>query len=257
MQELISICQKAILNLGFFPFYSILLLGLFILAFQIFKTQIFIENLLKKKEKIPLRLKSLAKALELKDKIDVVYSSKPISFCYGFLNPRICLSTALIRTVSKNELKAVLLHESYHLKNFDPLKIILSSTISSMLFFLPIFKDLHQHFLLTKEISADQLSIRSGEKMSLMSVLSKFLTYPSPNLNFVAALASETLETRIIYLREEKRIKFRVSKINLLLSITSIFLLFLAFNTPISAISEGGSCYAPKNFSENILYTPK
>ena len=258
MQELVYLCQKTLLNLGFFPFYFVLALGAFILTFQIFKTQLFIKSTLKKLTKMPSKLRILAKILRLENKIDVISSSKPLSFCYGLFSPRICLSTNLIDNLSTNELKAVLLHESYHLKNFDPLKIILSSTFSSMLFFLPVLKDFHRHFLLSKEISADQLSIRNSNKSSLISVLSKFLNYPSPNLNFTAAgLASETLERRIIYLRGEKKFKFKASKINLFFSVISIFLLFLAFNTPVSALNGvGESCYQAKNFSKEVPYTP-
>lgn len=256
MQEFIEICQKTILNFGFFPLL-ILTLGLLTLIFQIFKTKIFIKNILKSRRKIPLELKSLAWELDLSDKIDLVYSSKPLSFCYGFLNPRICLSTELLRSLNKGELKAVLLHESYHLKNFDPLKIILSSTLSSMLFFLPVFKDFHRHFLLAKEISADRLSIKEGEKSSLVSVLEKFLKYPSANLNFVATLNGEALETRIFYINGEKKFRFGISKTNIFISVISVLFLFLAFQTPISGAAGGGSCYAPKNFSENLLYTPK
>ncbi len=257
MQEVVSLCQSVFSNLGFYPLYFFLVSGLLIFTSQIIKTQIFIKNILKKNRKSSLKLKSLAKSLNLEGKIDVAYSSKPLSFCYGFLKPRICLSTGLIRSLTKNELKAVLLHESYHLKNLDPLKIILSSTLSYILFFLPIFKDFHKHFLLSKEISADQLSVRNGNRGSLVSVLSKLLNYPSPNLNFVAGLTSETLERRIIYIRGDKKIEFRISKVNLFLSITSILLLFLAFNTPVSATLGGGSCNGAKNFSENIFYTPK
>ena len=257
MQELAYLCQKTILNLGFFPFYFVLALGAFILTFQIFKTQLFIKSTLKKLTKMTSKLRLLAKILGLENKIDVISFSKPLSFCYGLFSPRICLSTNLIDNLSTNELKAVLLHESYHLKNFDPLKIILSSTFSSMLFFLPVFKDFHRHFLLSKEISADQLSIHNGNKSSLISVLYKFLNYPSFNLNFAAGLASETLERRIIYLKGEKKFKFKASKINLFLSVISIFLLFLAFNTPVSALNGvGESCYQAKNFSEALPYTP-
>jgi len=258
MQEVIEICQKVVLNLGFFPFFLILSLGLLAFIFQTFKTRIFINNILKNREKPPLELKPLFRALQLEDKIDVVYSSKPLSFCYGFLNPRICLSTGLLRNLTRGELKAVLLHESYHLKNFDPFKIILSSTLSSMLFFLPVFKDLHRHYLLTKEISADRLSIGKGEKTSLISVLGKFLNYPGVELNFVAALTGEALEARIFYLKSGKKFNLGVSKTNVFISIVSLFILFLAFSTPVSGDAEGGSCYAPiKNFSENVLYTPK
>ena len=257
MQELIEICQKTVSNLGFFPLYFISALGLLTFVFQIFKTNIFIKNILKSRVRIPLELKSSSRDLQLENKIDLIYSSKPLSFCYGFLNPRICLSTELLRSLTKGELKAVLLHESYHLNNFDPLKIILSSTLSSMLFFLPVFKDFHRHLLLTKEISADKLSIRKGEKTSLISVLGKFLNYPGANLNFVAALTGEALETRIFYLKSEEKFKLGVSKTSVFISIISIIILFLALNTPASGFAGGGSCYAPKNFSENLLYTPK
>ncbi len=71
-------------------------------------------------------------------------------------NCNVCkISSNLIKSLSEGELKVVLLHESYHLKHRDPLKIILSQVATTMFFFVPILKDIHSHYALSKEISAD------------------------------------------------------------------------------------------------------
>lgn len=72
------------------------------------------------------RVVRLAEHLRLANRVDVVRSEQPYAYCYGLLRPRICLSTGLVHLLDDEELEAVLLHERYHLQNYDPLKIVLA-----------------------------------------------------------------------------------------------------------------------------------
>ncbi len=207
--------------------------------------------------------------------------NKRFSFCYGLTRPRICLSTGLIKDLNLNELKAVLLHESYHLKNYDPLKIVIGKAASYMFFFIPILKDVNRYYVLSKEVAADNLAIKNNRKRSLISALSKIVTTDEiPGFSGVAALAGTSdLEIRISYLtNRQNKILFRPTFLNLFLSVIVLVTSFIILNSPVNAMEMddrsmnsyflcpyGNQCATECknalknkefNFSENRLYTP-
>lgn len=283
-------CQQILSNAIVFPhstpfiillFLSLIFfIGLIALTVQFLKTKVFIKQTFKKSIGFPKKLRAIVKNLYLENKIDVIENKSHISFCYGLFRPRICLSTALIASLNSDELKAVLLHEGYHLKNHDPLRILLGKTASLMLFFIPTLKDIQSHYIFSKEIAADEVVIRNGSKESLISALAKLLSPSIPTLSGVAAFASSNnLEKRIIYLTEQKKLSIRLSKKNLLLSTGVMVLFFIALNAPVHAITVnkesmehtyfvcpfGGECLnscknelktTSKNYSEYLMYTP-
>lgn len=219
----------------------VLLIGVIAISVQAFKTRLYITKNLSKRIAASQRLQSIFKSLNLDNKVDIVQDSSVLSFSYGLFKPRICLSTGLIQKLSTEELKAVLLHESYHLKNLDPLKIVLSKTASFMCFFLPIMYDFQRNYALSKEIAADRVAVSYGQKESLLSVLSKLLTLtPSPRFNGVAALAEiDSLEERILHLTNQKKgAAMRLSKRHLVFSLAIFFLSIIVLNAPVHAIAK-------------------
>ena len=296
-------CQKSLFNSTipfshYIPFTlllflsSIFIIGLSVLIVQIVKTRLFIGAILKRYVLLPKKLISIAQDLGLQNKIDVIEDRNHFSFCYGLLSTRICLSTSFIKHLDNEELKAVLLHESYHLKNHDPLRIILGKTASLTFFFIPIFKDIQAHYAISCEIAADEVVIKDGNRKSLISALTKLLSLNTPPLygvapyrmvqGVVAAFAStDDLERRILYLTDQHKSKsMKLSKRNLALSLAVLLSLFVVLNVPVHAvaISEnatdqsyfvcpyGGDCLNSckkqvesmdrKNYTENVLYTP-
>lgn len=259
---------------------TILLIGILTLAVQTLKTRRYLKKNLSRKVLMPSSLKSITHELNLDGKINVVKDNNQFSFCYGLINPKICISTGLLKDITKIELKAVLLHESYHLKNYDPLKILLGKTSAIMFFFIPVFADIQKYYAFSKEIAADEVVIKNGNKNSLISVLSKLVILPSPKFAGVAALANiNDLEKRILYL-SGKQIKntFKSSSKNILLSIFVVVFSLIIVNAPVYALnlrdesmdnqtlficpfgdSCAASCKAEKevNFSKNMLYTPQ
>lgn len=264
--NIVDVCQKIFsITPIFLQFLTaiILLLGLMSFLTQILKTKAFLRNNLQKKISTPPTLQSVIDYLKLKGSVDLIEDVRNFSFCYGIIKPRIALSTGLLGAIDKHELKAVLLHESYHLKNHDPLKIILAQTTSLMFFFIPILKEIQQYFALSKEIAADNMAIKYGDKSSLVSVLRKLLVSPAPYFNGIAALASlDGLEKRILYLiNNQKKVTFSPSLVNVFLSTIIIVFSFMIVDLPIFAVSahEGSiSCRAEKeiNYTKNLLYTP-
>ncbi len=242
-------CQKVLSNILFtlphstpsilmMVLASIILIGLFLLLIQLLKTYLFIRKTIKNKIAIPSKVNRIVLELEIVDKIDIVKNRLLLSFCYGLIKPRICLSLNLVRTLSEKELKAVLIHESYHLKSKDPLKILLSQIATSMFFFVPTLKDIHSYYTLSKEVAADQLATESKSINDLKSALTKVLRSPTPVLSRVASFANDNLEQRINVLTKTKKLSLKISFLRLIMSFSIFVLALVALNMPVYAIEN-------------------
>jgi len=291
LSHAVYVCQEAFSNVVFGISHSvplilitlvimILLAGLTTLLIQVLKTRNYLAKHMRGKTPIPSSLIKIAKELGLNDRVDVVKDRAKFSFVFGLLHPRICLSTGLLSSLSTRELKAVLLHESYHVKNRDPLKIILGKTASLMFFFIPILRDIQNFYVLSKEIAADKLVVSNGYRHSLISVISRLLVADQPKFSGVAALASvDNLEKRILFLTgNQKRSVFKPSLLNIAMSAFVVLFSLVLMNTPVYAVSdhEGSmersmficpfgdkcaiSCRAKEeegvNYSKDLMYTP-
>lgn len=249
-------CQKALSNILLtlphlappliaLVLISIILIGLSLLAIHLSKTYLFIRKALKNKVITPQKVNNIAKKLSLVNKIDVVKNGTLSSFCYGLIKPRLCLSLKLVRTLNKKELEAVLIHESYHLKSRDPLKILLSQIAASMFFFVPTLKDFHDYYTLSKEVAADQLAVQSRYIKDLKSALTKVLLNPIPTLSGVASFANGgDLEQRVHVLTNSKKLSIKISFARLLTSLTVFILALVALNMPVYAIEDGEGNHA-------------
>ena len=151
-------------------------LGLVTLFRQLVATAVLIRRLVAKKVALPTSVAVAASGLDLDGRIDVVTDERPFSFCYWFLRPRICLSTALVERLDTDELRAVLHHERYHLRQRDPLRQVVARYFAAGLYVVPVVDELLAFHTLQKEIDADQEAVRaSGDVRSLASALYKLL----------------------------------------------------------------------------------
>jgi Zn-dependent protease with chaperone function len=151
-------------------------LGLVALLRQLIATAMLIRRLVARKIALPFSVVVAAWGLDLDGRIDVVSDDRPFSFCYWFLRPRICLSTALVERLEPDELRAVLYHERYHLRQRDPLRQIVARYFAAGLYVVPVVDELLSFHTLQKEIEADQEAVRaSGNIRSLASALYKLL----------------------------------------------------------------------------------
>ncbi|HET8569305.1 MAG TPA: M56 family metallopeptidase [Candidatus Limnocylindria bacterium] len=131
-------------------------LGLATLARQLLATLALIRGLLRRRIPAPARVASAARHLGLTGRVDVVADARPFSFCYWFLRPRICVSTGLVDRLGRDELRAVLLHERYHLRHRDPLRLVIARYFAAGLYVVPVVDELVRHFVLEKELEADE-----------------------------------------------------------------------------------------------------
>lgn len=219
---------------------GVVLIGILLLGYQYYKTRAFLNSILRGKTTTPKKIKDLISELGIKGKVIIVKDSAHSSFCYGLIFPKICLSLKLVNTLTRGELKAVLIHESYHLKNSDPLKILLSRVAVSTFFFVPILKDFYNYYSLSKELSADKLVVKSKSLTDLKSALSKALNNLIPNVNGVAAFAgADSLEQRVTALAAPHyKPGVKISFIKMAISIIVLSVAFGTLGLPIHAMEN-------------------
>ena len=124
---------------------------------MITQTHIFINSALKNKTAIlSNKLIKAAYQTGLIGKIIEIKKEEPTIFCFGFWQPKICISNSLIKRLNPAELTAVLLHEKQHLLACEPAKAMLIKILSHLLFFLPGFLVLTTKYLTYSELAADE-----------------------------------------------------------------------------------------------------
>lgn len=101
------------------------------------------------------RLDIAASQARVLDLVDVVAADRPFAFAYGWISPRICVSTGLIDRLTEPEIAAVLHHEGWHVKRRDPLRLLLVRTIGAAFAIVPPIRRLAEFYLLAVEVAAD------------------------------------------------------------------------------------------------------
>jgi Zn-dependent protease with chaperone function len=128
--------------------------------------------------KQPQSITRLAHRLHVKDELDMVDDIRPEAFCYGFLKPRICVTSGLLRILTQEEVDAVLHHEYQHLKRRDPLRALLWTVFDSACWWQEKQGELAH---LQRELAADRGVIAACGRKPLASALLKLLTYTESN----------------------------------------------------------------------------
>lgn len=140
-------------------------------------------------QQVPPRLIASLRAEGLDGQVDLVDFFQPLAFVYGFLRPRIVVTTDLVERLDRLELEAVLRHERVHLLRRDPLWILFGDGLGTMLAWLPLARDLAAHQKIAGEVEADALVARHpGHRVALAGALSKILGV-SPESGFRGAYA--------------------------------------------------------------------
>lgn len=125
----------------------------------------------------PERLLALLRPHAL-TRTDIVFLNltSPHAFCLGFWRPRLWLTAGLLDLLTDDELGAVLAHEAHHLRQRDPLRLLISRALKSAFFFIPVIADLARLAELEQEVVADRQAIaHCGDDLPLLSALQKLL----------------------------------------------------------------------------------
>jgi beta-lactamase regulating signal transducer with metallopeptidase domain len=196
-------------------------LGLTSLFRQLLATLSLIRTLLSRRVTVSRRVAGLATSLELASRIDVVRDPRPFSFCYWFRRPRICLSTGLIKRLDDAELRAVLLHERYHLRQRDPLRLVIARYFAAGLYVVPVVEELVEYYTVQKEVAADQAAVRAmGGVRELASALFKVLPDADDvDLGLLVPVGSLSVtEARIDQLIDGRAVPLALSRASVALS---------------------------------------
>lgn len=137
-------------------------------------------------------------------RVHVIDSAEPYSFTYGLVTPKVVVSRALLDRVDDAELRAVLIHERYHVRNFDPLKVFVARAVPRAFFFLPALGHLLGRYLTDRELAADRSAMSSCGRPALAGALLKVVGGPSTtNITAAAAIGGpELLDVRISQLED-------------------------------------------------------
>jgi beta-lactamase regulating signal transducer with metallopeptidase domain len=196
-------------------------LGLTSLFRQLLATLSLIRTLLSRRVTVSRRISGIAASLELAGRIDVVRDPRPFSFCYWFRRPRICLSTGLVKRLDDPELRAVLLHERYHLRQRDPLRLVVARYFAAGLYVVPVVEELVEYYTVQKEVAADQAAVRAmGGVRELASALFKVLPDADDvDLGLLVPVGSLSVtEARIEQLVDGRAVPLALSRASVALS---------------------------------------
>jgi beta-lactamase regulating signal transducer with metallopeptidase domain len=104
----------------------------------------------------------------------LVPMQEPQAFVFGFIKPKIYLSTGLLKKFDKNSLKTVIAHEKAHVARRDPLRRLLA--LIALVFHLPpAASEINQQLALIQELIADNAAAeKSGSRLNLAQLLVDF-----------------------------------------------------------------------------------
>ena len=208
------------------------------------ETQRRVQMLLAHRVPAPARFVSILDELGLEAHVDMVAASQPLVFCYGWRAPRILMTTGLVALLDEPELRGVLAHERYHRAQRHPLKILFVRALRDALVFLPLVRDLVEHYVVLQEIAADQAALAAGAtRDALASALLKLLQAPA--LRAVSVSAYTPLGARVQHLANPERpfvLHFSVRRV--VLSAAAFALIALAIFHPMAPMALGEALHA-------------
>jgi Zn-dependent protease with chaperone function len=204
-----------------------------------------------------------ARGAGLAGRIVLVDSDESFSFTYGAVTPRVAVSRGLVAATSSRELDAVLEHERYHVRNLDPLKVLLARALPATFFYLPALRELRARYIAGRELAADRRAVESCGREPLAGALFKVVRGPLwPELRTAAAIGGpELLDLRVAQLEMGSEPPVDgVSGTVLLLSLVGITALTAAFvatvvgvGGPDAVARETGASLQPSDVALGLL----
>ncbi|WP_310551133.1 M56 family metallopeptidase [Paenibacillus glufosinatiresistens] len=156
----------------------------------------------------------------------ILNEPKMIAMTIGFLKPKIVLSSYVIERFDENELEAIIYHELYHYKSRHPLQLFILNVVADCLAFLPVVKELVQHYKVWMELLADRYSIkRMGSEVPISHVLLAVLKNEQlKNQALGVHFANEAINYRLMQLIEPNK-EINIPLFNWRKMTTSLFML--------------------------------
>jgi beta-lactamase regulating signal transducer with metallopeptidase domain len=146
----------------------------------------------------------------------------------GIFYKKIFLSKKLVQTLSKKELESVVLHEIYHLKKHHSSFLFLMRVISSILFFLPIIKDIQSYVKAEIEKAADKYAVSFQKTNKYVKSALRKMIISDNEFELFPQFSYLVIEQRINSLNLNNK-KFIVSSKRTISSIAVVFIFFSLF----------------------------
>jgi len=170
----------------------------------------------------------------------VFQQDAPQAFCYGFLRPKVAVSTGLLQSLSSDEIKAVISHEQAHQQSHEPLKILVGEFLSRMFYFIPLIQKLFTSYQTAAELAADEAAANDTSISKAIISLSDVIQMPVGALsNFSAALDARV--KRILDKQYVFRLNFSSKSLVISLFFVIIIGVALAWN-PAPAHAHNQQC---------------
>lgn len=218
--------------------WIVLSFGLVSLLLQLVKTYRLFWEINPKKVSLTPGLQKVAGQVGFENKVLLIEDENLYSFCFGFLNPKIIITSGLVSRLTQKELEAVLLHGQAHLKNKDPLKLLIGKAVASMFFFLPIFRELYRNMEAANELIADSWTAEvQKDTVFLRGALRKIIAQPQVTFATVPAISHpDHIEIRVHQLKNMKlKHKLTLSYSSIIGSLAFIVVSLFILQTPVDA----------------------
>jgi Zn-dependent protease with chaperone function len=194
----------------------------------------------------PEALVQRARQTGLGGRVVLVDAADPFSFVYGVMTPRVAVSRGLLERTTGEELRAVLEHERYHVRNIDPLKAGIVGVLSEALFFLPALDSLRARYVAGRELAADRRAVALCGRRPLAGALLKVVRGPdwSEQAGAAAISGPELLDARLIQLETGSEPKPEaLDAESMVLSLGSAALFAVVFLVSVSCLGGAAAVY--------------
>lgn len=142
------------------------------------------------------------------------------AFTIGLFRPKIVISEGMFQAFSEEEIDAIVLHEEYHQKNRDPLKLFFFTLLAEGMMYIPILKGMLQRYHVYQELSADKYAMQKMKSsFELGSALLKLIKIKTMENQCITASFAKTA----INLRIEQVLNEKVVKLNIPLHTNSVY----------------------------------
>jgi Zn-dependent protease with chaperone function len=194
----------------------------------------------------PEALAQAARQTGLAGRVVFIDEADSFSFVYGVTTPRVAVSRGLLERATGDELRAVLEHERYHVRNIDPLKAAIVRVLSEALFFLPALISLRTRYVAARELAADRRAVALYGRRPLAGALLKVVRGPdwSEQAGAAAIASPQLLDVRLVQLETGSEPKPEaLDAKNVVLSLGAAALFAVMFLVSVSGLGGAAAVY--------------
>jgi Zn-dependent protease with chaperone function len=196
------------------------------------------------------KLERAAATASLADRVVLIDHERAFSFTFGLGRPRVAVSRGLADVASLDELTATLEHERYHVRNLDPLKVLIARAAGPALFYLPVLHDLRHRYVAGRELAADRRAVHACGPQPVAGALYKATTGPTwSELGAAAAIgADDLLDLRVTQLETGGEPPIPpTSRPALVASVTALGLLGAALTFSLVTLGDRATLFSMSN----------